>query len=61
MFDFVENKLKTITIKDLETIIAKSITDALGEEFEAVISSIDFGGVASQEATLQVKLAHPYK
>jgi len=61
MSDFIENKLKTITIKELETIIAKSITDAVGEEYEATISAVAFGSESSQGATLQVKLAHPFK
>jgi len=60
MSDFIENKLKKMSVKDLETIIAKAISDATGEEFEASISTVDYGtNYLMPEATFQVRLAHP--
>ncbi len=61
MTDFIENKLKKLSVTEIENIIAKAISDATGEEFEAKISAVDFGKSLLPEATFSVKLEHPRK
>jgi hypothetical protein len=58
---FIENKLKSLSVQELETIIAKVISENTKEEFEAIISAIDYGEGILPEASFQVRLAHPVK
>jgi len=59
MSDFIENKLKKMSVTELENVIAKAISETIGEKFEATISTVDFGKGMLPEATFSVKLGHP--
>lgn len=61
MADFIENKLKSKSVSEIETIISKAISEAIGEEFEATISAVDFGNGIMPEAKFSVKLSYPSK
>jgi hypothetical protein len=61
MSDFIENKLKKISVHELQTIIAKAISEVTEEEFEATISAIDYGSGTWPEASFKIRLAHPIK
>lgn len=61
MTDFIENKLKKMSVAELENVIAKAISDATGEEFEAEISAVDFGNTLWPGATFSVRVAHSIK
>lgn len=58
MLDFVENTLKKLSVKELETIIAKAVSDAVGDKFESSITSIDYGK-DTDETTIILRLGHP--
>jgi len=59
---FIENKLKSLSTQQLETIIAKAISDSIGESFEAIISSIQYGeALWPQTASFHVKISQPIK
>ena len=54
----IRNKLKSISIHKLEEVIAKAITDATGEDFEANISDIDYE--LFNGATLKMSVSNPF-
>lgn len=57
----IENKLKTMPVSELETIIAKALMDATGEEIEVTISSINYGHNLLTGAKFDVSASHPIK
>ena len=63
MNDFITNKLKALSVTELETIIAKAITDATGEEFNATVSKIDYLNEieTSLKINVSMKLNFPNK
>lgn len=58
MLDFVENTLKKLSVKELETIIAKAVSEAVGDDFESSITSIDYGKDTA-ETTIILRLGYP--
>lgn len=61
MSDFIENKLKTMSVKELENIIAKALMDATGEEIDVTISSISYGHNLLTGAKFEVSASRPIK
>jgi len=60
MSEIFENKLKLKSVAELENIIAKAISEATGENFEATISTIDFSNKYNlPEATFSIKVHQP--
>jgi len=61
MSDFIENKLKKISVTELENVIAKAISEATGDEFEATISTINYKESGWTSATFNIKVSKPLK
>jgi len=54
-----ENKLKSISVQQMESIIAKAISDAANETYKATISTIDYGKNSWSDASFQIELRQP--
>lgn len=61
MSDFIENKLKAISAKELESIIARAISEATGDEFEATVSAIDYESETWPKASFKVRVSKPLR
>lgn len=57
----LENKLKTMSVTEIEETIAKAISEKTGEEFKATISSLNFKENGWPEATFNIRIAWPMK
>lgn len=57
----LENKLKKMSVTELENIIAKAISEATGEEFVATIPAIDYKNGGWPEANFNIRIAWPMK
>ncbi len=52
----MESILKTIPLQELESIIAKSLSEATNHELKASIVSITFGNFVGNEGTIQLEI-----
>jgi hypothetical protein len=55
----LENSLKKLSIKELETIIAAAVSDAVGENLDARIESVTFKDTALSNGSFSVHLFRP--
>ena len=59
MSDFIENRLKSISMHKIEEVIGKAVSAAVGEEFESKILKVDYGPGVWPQASFEIMLCRP--
>lgn len=55
----IENKLKNMSVTELENVIAKAVSDATGQEFESTISAIEYDNTGWPGASFKIQITQP--
>ncbi len=59
MSELLKNEIKSISINDLEGVIAKAISEATGATFEASISKLKFSNSLNSETSFNLVVSKP--